>query len=229
MSNNKKDFYHLFQKLQEGINTEKVQQGLLYEYNRLVEINKNLTDEIKELNSYEYYDIKDGIIKQLTDENETLKETNKNLLEISEQYKQENDKLKERIEYLETDKEFLQAALRLEKYENEKLNRETYSIKDLNFVLVSDLNIFKEENDKLKQKVKDLDMKLLTEFLNKAMWHNTYEADIQALKGNLEYTKETNKSLKEENKKLKNRHQRIKNSMNILYGAHANTIMADLS
>jgi hypothetical protein len=59
-----------------------------------------------------------------------------------------------------------------------------------------------EENKNFKQKVKDLDMKILNESLNKASWHNTYEADIQALKGNLQCIDNMNKNLKEENNRL---------------------------
>lgn len=208
--------------------------------------------------------------RDMLQENEILKETNKNLLNIGKdmevelnRYKEKYSKLKAKVNTIYGNSLVLgdislEEASNLRK-DNEKLNKEIYSIKDLNFVLINDKNLLEEENnklktlintiysdsivlgntrlekisdlvkeneklksnllnneeafriatreivaenEKLKQKVKDLDMKILTESLNKASWHNTYEADIQALKSNLQCTDDMNKILNESLRRL---------------------------
>ncbi len=182
----------------------------------------NLEDEISEQNNnwnrykelvltYANLDYKLKVLsrwyKNLEEENKTLKETNINLLEISKGYQEE---LAQQSNYIGELKEYIEDSAQDLQHYKEKYSKLKTKVNAIygNSLVLGDISLEeasnpKQENEKLKQKIKDLDMKILKESLNKAMWHNTYEADIQALKGNLDCTDEMNTKLKEENEKLK--------------------------
>jgi len=204
MSNNKQSrIYQCVKSLSQGVNNLGIQTTIINAYEKLLlelhyknKVISNLEEEIKLMQSNVidkdalFIEVKEASLNSIMDDFKSGGEISDYILKtLYPKLYEENETLKEQRDYYKLGHDNSHKV-------NEKLRGEVSNLK--------------HENEKLVEKIKDLDMKFLTESSYKVSCCNKYKADILALKGNLYSTDEINKSLKEENEKLKQNFSALK-------------------